>query len=237
MTNYNFCGSLYEKAQWHAQFGSGSERFFMELGSNTQEFTAGFPPLKVFLSIGGDGVNCHDIRLLHAQPEFYAAFGYSPTDLPMSLAALLCDGDRQDVAASLVSALLAGMQGSFCIRLIDRSRVAVPCHVTISTGGFVTRRVSTECSEINRRFAILSIQGTSALNLPEATTVVPLVSLYIPPSGGSQSSGVVDIASTSAMRSIDGEEEVSFAELPPAKKCRSSAPDTAPSNIDGSGNN
>lgn len=145
----------------------------MNQNGDIQASTAGFSPLKVFLSINGNGVNSQDIRLLHAQPDFFAAFGYSPSDLPMSLVALLSVDGEQEIVTSMVSALLAGLQGSYFIGLRSRSNAAVPCHVTLSTGGCVTMNVSAERSDITRRFAILTIRSATVASLAGAAMSAP----------------------------------------------------------------
>jgi hypothetical protein len=199
----------------------------MNQNGDIQASTVGFSALKVFLSINGNGVNCQDIRLLHAQPEFFAAFGYSPSDLPMNLEALLSVDGEQEIVTSMVSALLAGLQGSYFLNFRNRSNAAVPCHVTLSTGGCVTMNVSAERSDVTRRFAILTIRSTTVASLAGSAMSAPLAAhnFRTPDESVSAVDANVHAALSIFTENTSETDQQQLAILPPAKKCRPSSPE------------
>jgi hypothetical protein len=122
-----------------------------------------FAPTKILVSINARGARGPELRILHAQDSFYAAFRYTPRDLPMFLSSLVSEANERGAMSALELALIGGGDLTLNLILRDKFNEDMSCQVSIAAGCSVTAAASS-ASTSNRfvagRLTVLTIRNT-----------------------------------------------------------------------------
>jgi hypothetical protein len=134
-----------------------------ELSSGSVEIEADrsetFAPAKILVSVNARGARGPELRILHAQDSFYAAFRYSPRDLPMFLSSLVSEANDRGKISALELALITG--GDLTLNLILRDKFSqdVSCQLSIAAGCAVTAVGQVSNRPVAGRVTVVTIRS------------------------------------------------------------------------------
>jgi hypothetical protein len=123
-------------------------------------WAAAFAPTKILVSVNARGARGPELRILHAQDSFYAAFRYSPRDLPIFLSSLVSERNERGSISAMELALASGGDLTLNLNLRDKFNEKLTCQVSIVAGCSVTTRDSACNRAVSGRLSVLTIRST-----------------------------------------------------------------------------